>query len=803
MNVSYKWLKELVDLEGISYEQLVKDLSLYIVEVDAIDKLTKGTNIVVAKVLECVAHPDSDHLHVCMVDTGSEVLQIVCGAPNVAAGQKVMLALPGAVLPGGTIKKGVIRGVESNGMICSLAEVELEHKYIPEEFQNGIYVLKDDAPLGVDALEYLGLDDDIIELGLTPNRMDLMSMNGVANDVAAYYERQRFYENYELEEDNKKASDEVSVKLETKGCLSYNARVIKNVKIKESPDFIKTRLMSSGIRPINNVVDITNYILILFGQPLHAFDQDKLGNQIVVRNAYPEETIKTLDDVERKLHADDIVITDGKEVTCVAGVMGCANTEVTDNTTNVVLEAAIFDQLAVRKASSRLGLRSESSTRFERGVDLNQTVDALNYAAYLLAKYADGTVLNGVVHEGIDHIDDKNIELSISDVTAYLGIEITKADFERILSNLGFGVENKSGDIYNIVVPNRRMDITIKADLIEELARMHGYDNLVCTLPNLANMGELTTSQKREKLIRHELADLGLNEVVTYALVNQKYNKQFTTLYKKDAKPIELLHPMSEDRKELRMGLIPSLVEVACYNTARKLTDLALFEIGSRYYVDGTETDIDVSKEEMVLAGLLTGKFGGISWRGGKESVDFYTVKGIIENLEKRLGITFKYQKMQNVDKDLHPGRSCEIKYQNEVIGYISSLHPQYAHDAGLADTYVFEIVLTKILKQKATIAKFSPLVKKPIVTRDLALVMEKTVSVGDVIETIQKTAKDVITNVEVFDLYESEALGSKKSVAVKVYFESDDNLTDDVINAKVNKIMENVKQKYDATLRA
>ena len=285
MKVSYKWLKSLADLEGITYEELVRDLSLHIVEVDAIDKLAKGTNLVVAKVLEKEMHPNSDHLSICQVDTGNGILQVVCGAPNVAKGQKVILALPGAVLEGGTIKQGVIRGVESNGMICSLDELSLEHKYIPEEFQNGIYVLDEDAPLGVNALEYLGLDDDIIELGLTPNRMDLLSMNGVANDVCAFYGRKRIFEESNLSEETKEAASEVSVELETKDCLSYNARVIKDVEIKESPTFIKSRLMASGIRPINNVVDITNYILMLFGQPLHAFDQDILGNKIVVRNA--------------------------------------------------------------------------------------------------------------------------------------------------------------------------------------------------------------------------------------------------------------------------------------------------------------------------------------------------------------------------------------------------------------------------------------------------------------------------------------------------------------------------------------
>ena len=797
MRVSYKWLKELVDLTGVSYEQLLADFNAHIVEIDATSKLTEGTNIIVGKVLECVDHPDSDHLHITKVDTGTEVLQVVCGAPNVKAGQKIMLALPGAVLPGGTIKKGVIRGVESNGMICSLQEVNLETKYIPEEYKDGIYVLSEDAPLGVDALEYLGLVDDIIELGLTPNRMDLLSMYGVANDLAAYYGTSIYKENYQINEVEKQASSEVQVVVETPNCLTYNARVIKNVKIKESPDFIKSRLMASGIRCINNVVDITNYILVLFGQPLHAFDQDLLGNKIVVRNAFENETIKTLDDIERKLQPTDVVITNGNEVCCIGGVMGCANTEVTKNTTNIVLEAAIFNPLSVRKTSSRLGLRSESSVRFERGVDLNQTQDALNYAAYLLEKYADGEVLSGIVHQGIDEIKPKVIELSLLDVEKYLGIRIEKETFETILENLGFTLNEKESENYDVIVPNRRMDITIKADLIEELARMHGYDNLVTSLPKMENVGELTVAQKRTKLIRNTLSMLGLNEVVTYALVSKEYNEQFTTLHKPNTTNVELMHPMSEEHAVLRKGLIPSIIDVASYNSARKITDLALFEIGSRYYLENNET-----KEEVVLSGLFSGKFNGNNWQGGKEKVDFYLVKGVLENLFDHLGLTVKFQKMANPDKNLHPGRSAEIKFQNEVIGYVSSLHPAYLHEKDLIDTYVFEIVLTKILNAKSTITKFQSIVKKPTVVRDLALVMEKSVSVGDLIETIQRTSKDMISKVEVFDLYESAQLGSKKSVAISIYFESDNDLTDEVINSKVNKILEIAETKFQATLR-
>lgn len=797
MKVSYKWLQELVDLSGISYNELIRDLSLYIVEVDATEKLTEGTNIVVGYVESRVDHPDSDHLSICMVNIGSEVLQIVCGAPNVRAGQKIMLALPGAVLPGGTIKKGVIRGVESNGMICSLGEVNLEHKFIPEEFQNGIYVLDENAPLGVNALEYLKLDDDIIELGLTPNRMDLLSMNGVANDLAAFYERKRTPLEYELNEQDTLTSSEVEVELKTKDCLLYNARVIKDVEIKESPDFIKSRLMASGIRPINNVVDITNYILMLFGQPLHAFDQDILGNKILVRNAKENETVKTLDDVERKLNKKDIVITDGKEVVCVAGVMGCSNTEVTNNTKNIVLEAAIFNPQSVRKTSSRLGLRSESSVRFERGVDLNQTVQALDYAAYLLEKYAGGKVLKGVVQQGKTNVPDKLIKLSKSEVVNYLGIDLSTEKIAHLLENLGFKVEQKKDNL-KVYVPNRRMDITIKADLIEEIARLNGYDLLVETLPKMNNVGKLTTEQKRLRNIRHTLSGLGLNEVITYALVGEKENSLFKTLHPKDANSVLLMHPMSEDHQELRLGLVPSLVEVASYNTARKLTDVSIYEIGSRYYKLNEEVN-----EEIVLAGLLTGTFNGNTWKGGKEPVDFYLVKGMLNVLEEKLGVQFKYQKMQNVENTLHPGRTAEILFQNTVIGYIGALHPAYAKQNGLNETYVFEIVLTKILKQKETTIKFTPLIKKPKVVRDLALVMESSVQVGEIIELIKKQARDIIKDVTVFDLYQAPELGTKKSVAVSITFESDNDLTDELINGKISKILELLESKYQAVLRS
>jgi len=675
-----------------------------------------------------------------------------------------------------------------------IRRTKLEHKFIPKEAQDGIYVLPADAPLGVNALEYLELDDKIIDLGLTPNRLDLLSMYGVANDISALYKRDKYFENFELKEEEKDSSKEIDVELATDKVLSYNARVIKNVEIKESPAFIKSRLMSSGIRPINNVVDITNYCLMLFGQPLHAFDQDMLGNKILVRNALDGEFVKTLDDISRTLTKDDIVITDGTRPVCLAGVMGCSNTEVTENTKNVVLEAAIFDGLSVRKTSSRLGLRSDSSTRFERGVDVNQTQLAIDYATYLLCKYANGTALKGRVTKGITHIDDTIIEISEKDVSDYLGVRIEKERSQEILEDLGFGVEDVNG-LFKVCVPNRRMDIKIKADLIEEIARFYGYENLEETLPKMENEGELTLSQRREKDIRILLSSIGLNEVVTYALVSKESNQQFP--FNSAGDEIELLHPMSEEHQVLRKSLIPSIIDVAKYNVARKQSDLALFEIGNAYYYKDSDT-----YQEKRLSILLSGKFNGSTWDGSNTKVNFYTLKGIIELISEKLNLKLVFKKMSNVLDNLHPGRSAVILFQNEIVGFLAALHPAFTQKEDLDDTYVLELSLTKILASKAQKIKFTPIVKKPVVVRDLAFIMDKDVQVGEVLETIQKVAKNMIPKVEVFDEFIPPLLANKKSVAFKVFFESDDVLTDDVINEKVNKIIDNVNHKFSAVLR-
>ena len=505
MRVKLEWLKELVDLEGLITEEIVEKLSLYSIEVESVSKVVDGTNLVVGYVESCVPHPNSDHLSLCQVDVGNEKLQIVCGAPNVRAGQHVIVAKEGAELPGGfKIKRAKIRGVESNGMICSLNELGLENKFVPEEYQDGIFHFPEKAEIGSNALAALNLDDEVIELDLTPNRGDLLSMLGVAIEASAIFNRPLKPLAFKAAQESRTA--ELNVINEAPGCIGYYGQVVKNVEIKPSPWWLISRLIAYGIRPINNVVDITNYILVLFGQPLHAFDYDELGKDIVIRNANPGEKIITLDEIERELNEADIVITDGRKPVAIAGVMGGEESGIGPNTKNIVIEAAVFDPRSVRATSERLGLKSDSSLRFEKGVDINTTKLALDYTCYLLEELAGGEISTRAF-AGVAEIAPRKIEISARDVEKLLGINIPSGEIKAILNRLGFEVIG-DGD-FLVSVPNRRPDIAIKADLIEENARIYGYDKITGTIPVNKSLGGLSYMQKQRREIKRILRGLG------------------------------------------------------------------------------------------------------------------------------------------------------------------------------------------------------------------------------------------------------------------------------------------------------
>ena len=798
MKFKLNWLNELVDLSDLSTKEIVDTLSLHSIEIEGVEKVLYGTNLAVGHVLTCVDHPDSDHLHITTVDVGEEVLQIVCGAPNIKAGLYVIVALNGCELPGGfKIKKSKIRGVESNGMICSLAELGMEKKYIDEKYASGIYFFEKEVKPGANPLKELELDDEVIELGLTPNRGDLLSMLGVAYEVSAVFNRPMKPLFYELVEDEAlNNNDLVDVKIETDKCLLYYAKVVKDVKIKKSPDWLISRLIAFGIRPINNAVDITNYILALFGQPLHAFDYKLLGKNILVRQALENETIITLDGNKRDLLTSDIVITDGVKPVALAGVMGGANSSISDETKDIVIEAAVFDPVSIRKTFTRLDLRSESSIRYEKGVDVNRTKLALDYTCYLFKTLCEATIASGDVFAGVNQKEDKEVKITSEYISNYLGVNVSTEDVVDIMNRLQFGVEVNNEEI-TVKVPNRRFDISIKQDIVEEVGRIHGYEELPVTLPATALAGELTNYQRRRRNLKHVLNDLGLVEAVNYSL--RENNNEFKYLFGENEQNVELMLPISNERKVLRRNLVPSVLENVSYAFNRKMNDVAFFEVGKVYYKDSD--DKYVEKEHLSLA--LANTFSSTLWNGKVEKVDFYLIKGLIDQAFGELGVEFNYKKIENCENTMHPLRTASVLYKNKVVGYVGELHPKYAQTNDLKNVYVAEIDVHGILNEVQAQSIYTPVSKVPNVERDLAFVCKKDISASQLVEAIKAVDKKMITDVIIFDLYVGEKIGAdEKSIACKVVLSSNETLTDEIVNAKVNKILKTLEKNEIAKLR-
>lgn len=790
MKVSKNWLSDYIDLSSYSDEELFKEINAHVCEIESYKKLVDATNLTIAKVLDCQMHPNSDHLHICQVEIRpNEVSQIVCGAPNVTTGVKVICALPGAVLPGNfKIKPSKIRGVESNGMLCSLQELGIEEKYVPEEFKNGIYLFNDDAPVGDDPLKYLGFDDTIIDLELTSNRSDLLSIEGVAYDMGATL--------------NKKITphlpllhtvsmpNPINVKVETDKCYKYNARYVSNVTIKESPQWMKARLMSSGIRPINNVVDITNYVLIEMGQPLHAFDADSLGNTIVVRQAHDGEKLKTLDTIERELNSDDIVITNGKDAICVAGVMGGLSTEVESTTKNIVLEGAYFDPLSIRKTSTKLGLKSESSIRYERNIDYDRVERALDYAAELMEKYADATVYEEVKRDVRVTLEPKYVSITTKKINSVLGTELEDSYIDELFNRLAYEYK-KNGEVYEIKLPSRRMDLEESPqDIIEDVARMYGYNNIPTTIAKTRDMGYLTYSQKRTRLVRQILAFMGLNEVVSYSLIAKKD----LGLWVKEIKdPVEVLMPLTEDRAVMRQSLLNGVVDAIQYNKARKIDNLALFEIGNVYSKD---------EENLHLAIALSGVYSHQEWKGSKQISDFFLLKGILESLFSKLNFEVSY-KPYNEIASFHPGRCAEIIHNGHRIGVIGEIHPKVQKELGVEGCVALEISLEDLVSEQLTL-KYKSINKFPSIQRDLAIVCDKSINAYDIQRVIEKSSKKYLSNISLFDVYTGENVGEdEKSLAFKLTFEdSTKTLETQEVDNVVKNILDHLAKEYNARLR-
>lgn len=794
MLVSLKWLSQYVDIEELSAEQLAEKITRAGIEVDAVIDRSQGIeNVVVGHVVSKEKHPEADKLNVCQVDVGNgEIKQIVCGAPNVDQGQKVIVALPGARLPGGIkIKKAKLRGVESNGMICSLQELGVEGRVVPKAYAEGIYVLPENSVPGEDALELVGLRDTVLELGLTPNRSDAMSMLGVAYEVAAILSKEVKLPNISYNASSEQASSVLKLKVEnSEANPMYAAKVVKNVKVAESPLWMQHYLMAAGIRPHNNVVDITNYILLEYGQPLHAFDYDKLGTgEIVTRLAREGEKITTLDDQVRELKAHHLLITNGSEPEAVAGVMGGAKSEVSETTTTVVIESAYFNPASVRQTSKEIGLRSDSSARFEKGVDPNRVLPAAERAAQLLAELAGGEVLEGTVL--FDELDKSATRVVVSPdfINQHLGMKISLEDMISILNRLQFDVEATNGMLV-VDAPTRRGDIKIPEDIVEEIARLYGYDEIPTTLPASYQVGKLTPFQAKRRTVRNVMEGAGLYQAVTYSLTSEENSQKYALT---TAETTKLLMPISEERSTLRQSIIPHLVESAAYNVARSIDSVALYEIGSVFL---GQSEAGQPFEEEHLAFVLTGKWIDNRWQGEKKNVDFFVTKGIVEALFEKLALTERVSYVKASIEGLHPGRTAHVLLDGEVVGLIAQLHPQEQKKVGLKETYVAELNLHKIFQAETEELVYKQVPRFPSITRDLAIVVDRDKSAGDLLSIIRASANKLLQDVFVFDVYEGEKMApNKKSVAFSLtYFDPERTLTDEeVVNAhsKIVKALE------------
>ena len=781
MKLSTNFLKDYVDID-VDLHTLAEDMTKVGNEYDSAQPLINANGLVIGEVMECTMHPDSDHLHLCKVNIGDRVLQIVCGAPNVRKGLKVIVAMPGAELPEKTIKKGMIRGQESNGMLCSIAELGLESKFLKPEDKDGIHELPSDAPVGEDPIKYMQMDDGVIDFDLTANRGDLLSILGMAYEIGAIYDKKLKDVDLSHGHTDKNVNDDFKLKIDTDNCTMFLAKEVRNVKIKESPTFIKNRLIASGIRPINNVVDISNYVMLELGQPLHFYDYDKLHGMIEVRMAKEGEKLTTLDDIERTLTPDDIVISDGKESIGLAGVMGGLDTEITENTKNVIIEAAIFNSVRVRKTAQKI-VRSEASNRFEKGLDPNRTYMAVERAAKLLEEYADGEILDGTVEYNKEDMSDKKIEITYQKVNDVLGTTIAPKDVLDVFRRLGF-TYTEDGKTVTVSVPRRRLDISIKEDLVEEVGRIYGVDNIESKVPvTPIRMGSY---DKTTREIRNKMVDLGLNETLSYVLVNEKDAKNYTNDDTIEA--IKILTPLTEERTTLRCSIITSLYKIYEYNVAHYNKDVSIFEIGKSFYKKG-----DTYNEENKIACLMTGEYYyGIN---NSKKVDFYIIKGIAEELLDFLGYGGRYSFVvkDNMPEQLHPGQSAMISVNNDIVGLIGKVHPEITKE----DVFVMEINLDKLLAKKTGKMKYKEISKYPTVKKDISILVDTDITSNEIAVAIKKSAGSLLLNTEVFDVYTGKGIEEgKKSLAYSLTFGTNDRtLTDEEINKVLEKIIEKLSK--------
>lgn len=799
MRISLNWLKEYVDLEGISVSEILQQLTMSGLEVEEfIDQSEIYKNIIVGEVKEVQKHPNADKLTVCKVFDGKDELQVICGAPNVEAGQKVVFATIGSVVPNGNfqIKKAKIRGVESHGMICAEDELNLS------EDHTGIMVLDKELKTGTEISTALNLNDVIIEIGITPNRPDALSHVGVARDLAAIFDRDLKYPQLKLIESDEDINSVASVFIEDSiNCPRYAAKVVKGATIKESPEWLKKKLTQIGLRPINNIVDVTNFILHELGQPLHAFDMDILAEKkIVIKSTKTETTFKTLDSKERNIPADTLMICDGEREVAIAGVMGGENSEITQSTKNILIESAYFNPSSIRRTSKKLQLSSDSSYRFERGTDYNNVVFAAERAAQLMAEVSGGKICKGHIDAYPVKINQREVTLRYSTISKVLGYDVATVKIQNILSRLGFPEIKKDENSLTVSVPGFRPDVEREIDLIEEIARIHGYDNIPTISRINITLGEKHDDSEFADKVREAAISLGLNEMINNPLVSDEYSKI-------GAEPVALSNPLSADMANLRTSLLSGALSVTSRNINRGVKDLALFEIGSVFQkvnnnqINSFEDFIE--KQNIIF--VLSGKESEKTWKTEEKLFDFYSLKGLLNSFIQKISLDNVLADLYYSDVKSNYDLNFVFKYNSEVIGAGGSVKKQLLELFEIdQNVFCFEFDMDLLKRIPIKVNKFKEPLKYPKIVRDFAFIFDTSVRYGDVNDYISRNSSSLLKKVDLFDLFESESIGKeKKSMAFTLeFYDFNRTLTEEEVDKDFNDLIEKISNEFNATLR-
>jgi phenylalanyl-tRNA synthetase beta chain len=809
MQASIEWLKEYVDFQA-DPDILGESLTMAGIPVEHVTHLGQNLeHVVTGKVKEIYPHSHADKLSVCKIDVGNEVLTIITGAKNVTAGAVVPVALVGAILPNGMkIEEADLRGMASYGMLCSAKELALDDKTLLPEEKNGIYLLPSDTPIGEDIHHVLGLDDVILEFELTPNRADCFSMIGVAREVAVLTDgilKKPMLNVHETSEI--KASSMITVNItDTEICPRYAVRVLTDVKVGPSPAWLKRRLRSAGIRSINNVVDVTNFVMLEQGQPMHAYDHAMLSrNELNVRLAQAGEKVTTLDDVKRELTDEMIVIADASGVVGVAGVMGGLCSEVTKNSKTVVLEAAAFNSARIRRTARKLGLRSEASGRFERAVDVSRVTGALDRAAQLLEEMGACKVCTGIVDAYPNVVLPRQFSFTAQQVNNYLGTNFSACDMAVILKKLDFDIEESTGtELFKVTVPSWRGDVTGMADIAEEVARLKGYDQIPATTPSgVIVSGGQSIENKICDQLKSTLCSAGFCEVITYSFIHPSvFDKLLVPKEDVLRQTVPLLNPIVEEFSDLRTTLLPGILETVNRNLSRKNNDLKIFELST---VFSPNEGVDVLPDESLhLCGALVGKRAEASWNQGKEEIDFYDAKGVVEQVFADLGIsdvTF----VQDAATSMHPGKCAVIQCDGQMIGVVGEVHPQVLSAFDITHkVYVFDLAVNALISAAQRVRRYQPLPKFPAIVRDLALVLPQETPAQTVTEFIAKTGGPLLTDIRLFDVYTGEQVeaGYKSLAFSLVYRSAERTLTDSEVEPLYKALVDAVNATMSAKIR-